>query len=443
MEGAVAATERYPYRSNGSPAGPGLSPIAREPRSRHSSMNHLLQDVQRPSGRRLRTALLLPREAGRLLRRLLPVLLLAGFGGAPLHAGVLPEDRADVMYHSYDGGGVEVDGPSVLVLKKLGESFAVNGNYYVDSVSSASIDVVTTASKYSEERTEVSVGADYLHGNSTMSLSYTNSDEDDYEGNTASFGISIDMFGNLTTVSLGYAYSWDTVENNSDPGFSKSIDRQNYRVGLTQVISADMLMELSFETITDEGYLNNPYRSVRYLDPTSPVGYSFEPEVYPHTRTSNALAVRSLYYLPYRASIYGEYRFFDDTWGVRAQNIEVGYIQPAWDRWILELKYRYYTQDKADFYSDLFSGPDVQNFMGRDKELSDFNNHMIGLELSYEFLRGGWRFIDSGTVNLVWEHIWYDYSDFRDIRDTSAAPGKEELYSFDANVVTAFVSIWF
>ena len=376
-------------------------------------------------------------------RCLIITAMLIGFTSTTSHSGVLPDDRADVMYHSYNGGGVDVTGPSVLVLKKLGESVAVTGNYYVDSVSSASIDVVTTASKYSEDRTELSAGVDYLHGNSIMSLSYTNSDEDDYKGNTASFGVSIDMFSNMTTVSLGYAYSWDTVENNNDPGFSKDVTRQNYRVGLTQVITRDMLMELTFETITDEGFLNNPYRSVRYVDSTNPIGYSFQPEVYPHTRTSNALAVRTLYYLPFRASVFGEYRFFDDTWDVRAHNIEVGYTQPVWGRWMFEGTYRYYTQDRADFYSDLFPRMDAQNFMGRDKELSDFHNHTVGLGLSYEFIQDGWRFIDKGSVNLLWQHIWYDYNDFRDIRDTSAPVGKEELYNFDADVVTASVSIWF
>ena len=60
-------------------------------------------------------------------------------------AGVLPEDRSDVLYHLYDGGGVEIDGPSILVRKKAGKSLSFVGNYYVDMISSASIDVVTTA----------------------------------------------------------------------------------------------------------------------------------------------------------------------------------------------------------------------------------------------------------------------------------------------------------
>lgn len=56
-------------------------------------------------------------------------------------AAVLPEDRVDAMYHSYDGGGMSIDGPSILIRKKVSKAVSVSANYYVDSVSSASIDV--------------------------------------------------------------------------------------------------------------------------------------------------------------------------------------------------------------------------------------------------------------------------------------------------------------
>jgi len=358
-------------------------------------------------------------------------------------AGVLPDDRADILYHSYDGGGVDITGPSVLVLKKIGENVAVSGNYYVDSISSASIDVVTTASKYSEDRTEVSAGVDYMHGNSIMSLSYTNSDENDYEANAAGLGISMDMFGNMTTVDMGYAYGWDTVKNNNDPTFSKDIDRQNYSVGITQVLTKDMLLEINYEGITDEGFLNNPYRSVRYVDSTNPIGYSYQPEVYPKTRTSNAIAARTLYYLPYRAATYAEYRFFDDTWGITAQNIEIGYIHPLESGWIFEGRYRYYTQDSADFYSDLFPRQNAQNFLARDKELSKFTSNTIGFTVSYDFIQNGWYSIDHGSINFAYDHIMFDYDNFRDLRDTNAPVGNEPLYDFSADVAQIYASIWF
>ena len=367
--------------------------------------------------------------------------LLAGSAAA----AVLPDDRADALYHAYDGGGVEITGPSLLVLKKIGQNVALTGNYYVDSVSSASIDVVTSgASKYSEERTEFSGGIDYLHGNSVMSLSYTNSTENDYDAKTASFGISMDMFGNMTTVSLGYAHGWDTVSQNGSPAFSEDIRRDNYRLGISQVITKDMVLEANYEGITDEGFLNNPYRVVRYDDGAG--GFATQPEVYPRTRTSSALTLRSKYYLPWDAAAMAEYRFFTDTWDIDAHTLKFGYTHPLTGGWQLEGSVRHYTQTAADFYSDLFPFFNAQNFLARDKELSTFTSNTLGVKLSYEFIRKGWRAVDRASFNVAYDMIWFDYDDFRDARFTdpiNVPAGTEPLYDFSAGVLQLYLSVWF
>jgi hypothetical protein len=367
-------------------------------------------------------------------------------------AGVLPEDRADLLYHRYDGGGVTIDGPSLLVRKKFIEKFSVSANYYVDMVSSASIDVVTTASPYEEERNQYSINVDTLRGKTSYSLGFTNSDESDYEANTAYAGLSHDLFGDLTTISLSFSRGWDTVQQRDaitggvDPNFFERVDRRTYRVGLSQVLTRNVIVGATYETITDEGFLNNPYRTVRYVDPTSGTGYSFEDEIYPRTRTSNAVSLRGRYFLPYRAAVSAEYRYFNDTWGILAHTGEVGYTHPWGPKWIFEAKYRYYTQEAADFYSDLFPRAQAQNFLGRDKELSTFVSNTIGVGASYEF-PGGIpympRFVKKGTLNVRWDRIFFDYEDFRDIRVTGVAPGTEPLYSFDADVIQLFASIWF
>lgn len=371
------------------------------------------------------------------------ILLVASTAGVvlPLFAAVLPDDRADIMYHAYDGGGVEVSGPSLLVLKQLGQSAAVSGNYYIDAVSSASIDVVTTASPYTEERTEKSLGLQYLAGKSMMSAGYTNSTENDYTANSANFNISQSMFGDLSTVTLGYSFGWDEVGKTGQADFSEDADRQQFRLSLSQILTRDWIVDLGYEAITDEGFLNNPYRSVRYLDPTSPKGYSYEAEQYPFTRTSNAVSMRSKYYLPYRAALSGEYRFFNDTWGIQAHTLALGYTHPWKDRWLIDLKYRYYTQSKADFYSDLFPRAQAQNFLARDKELSTFSSHSIGVGASYEFVRS-WKAIDRGTVNIGYDHILFAYDDFRDLT-VNAVPGEEPLYDFSADVLRLYMSLWY
>ena len=384
---------------------------------------------------------------------LLPLL---GLTCIPASAGVLPEDRADVLYHRYEGGGVTIHGPSVLVRKKLAEKYSVSANYYMDMVTSASIDVqVSGASEYKEERNQWSLGFDYLRGKTTYTLGYTDSEEDDYHATTASFGISQDLFGDLTTVSMGFSRGNDTVRRTIsnplnpgariiDPTFEQDLDRWSYRVGVSQILTKTMIMTLGLETITDEGYLNNPYRSFRYVDPEDATNFRLATEKYPRTRTSNAVALNARYFLPYRAAVFGGYRFFTDSWGIRANTAELGYVHPLKNTpWTFEASYRFYQQDRADFYSDLFPRIDFQNFMGRDKELSTFDSQTMHVGATYEFGKGRWTFIKRGTFNVFYDRIQFNYDDFRDARDPGQIAGQEALYEFGANVYQVFVSVWF
>jgi len=45
-------------------------------------------------------------------------------------------------------------------------------------------------------------------------------------------------------------------------------------------------------------------------------------------------------------------------------------------------------------------------------------------------------------VNLFYDRIRYEYDDFRDVT-AGGAPGTEQLYGFDADVLRLFVSGWF
>lgn len=362
-------------------------------------------------------------------------------------AGVLPEDRADILYHRYDGGGVVIDGPSLLVRKKFADKVSVSANYYVDLVSSASIDVVTTASPYEEERTQYSLTADYLRGKSTYSIGYINSSESDYDASTFYAGVSQDMFGDLTTVSFSFKKGDNDIFRNiggsKDPTFTQASEVRSYALGVTQVLTRSLIGAFNFEVISDEGYLNSPYRSVRYFDPSSSNGYSYQGEVYPSTRTSNAASVRLSYYLPYRAALEGWYRFYTDSWGIVGNTAELTYTQPMWQRWIFSGSLRYYRQDAADFYADLFPRRDYANFLARDKELSTFAAITVGVGASYDFRIARLPWVEKAQANIRYDFMTIDYDDFHDVRTTALVPGTEPLYSLDANIVQLFLSIWF
>jgi hypothetical protein len=373
-------------------------------------------------------------------RRLGAALLLA-ITAQTVWCAVLPEDRADALYHSYDGGGVEVTGPSILVRKGDAKNFSLSANYYADSISSASIDVVTQGSPYSEQRNQWSGSVDYLHADTIMSFGYTNSDESDYKADTYNVSLSQTMFGALTTVTLGYSRGFDDIFDNTQSNFKETADHQNYHISLSQVLTTKMLLSLNYDAVTDEGYLQNPYRNVLVLnDPADPdAGFNFNtPENYPNTRTSNALSANLLYYLPYRASVRTNYRYYTDDWDIDAHTVEVGYTHPLRDKWMLELRYRYYTQSDADFYSDVFQYPNQQNFMARDKELSEFSDHTLGFAVSYSLLNDNWGYIDRATLNFKYDHIWFKYDNFTDVTKSDLPE-----YEFDAGVMQLFFSAWY
>ena len=358
------------------------------------------------------------------------------------NAAVLPTERADVLYHAYEGDGVTIDGPSVLLRKNIGGKVSVSANYYVDTVSGASIDVRSTASPYKEVRKEKTVGVDFLHNKTLLSTSFTNSSENDFEANSVYVGISQDFFGDLSTITLSYSKGWDVVGRRGDESFEEEADRQKFGLGFSQVATKSLIVGFNVEHISDEGYLNNPYRAVRFLDSSTDRGFSFATESYPRTRSSTAYSVNANYYLPYRAAVYGDARTYSDTWGIQAKNFRIGYIQPYKDEWLFEFFVRYYEQDKADFYQDLFSRPNEFNFMARDKEMSTYNGITAGISIAYEWQFSQTAVFKKSAVHFEWDYMKFAYDDFRDA--TAEAPvGEEPLFGFSANVLRIFASVWY
>jgi hypothetical protein len=390
------------------------------------------------------------------IRRLSPfarTLLTLLICSAPVLGGVLPEDRADVLWHSYSGGDITVQGPSVLIQKKVGDSLSFSLNYYEDMISSASIDVKLSASPYKETRRQWSGGLLYLHGKSTYAAGIITSNEPDYKANTAYFSISQDMFGDLTTLTLGYRRGWDQIfrdiktpdgEIINDPTFHERADHRAYTLSLSQILTRNLIGTFNYELLTDQGYLANPYRKIRYLSPGVGNGYTLADQVYPGTRTSNSAAVAAKYFLPWRAAVGGSYRYFQDTWGIVAHTIEVNYTHP-YQNLLFDANVRYYRQNNATFYSDLFPRADYQNFMARDRELATFSDYTIGGGFAYEFPHFSWApWVQRSSFNFHFDYYFIKYDDFRNaLLAPEYGAGNEPLYRLNANVFTLFISAWF
>jgi hypothetical protein len=348
----------------------------------------------------------------RALAGLMSGLLAAGSG----RALTLPEDNAEALFHMYKGGGLTASGPALLVRKSLMDKVSLSGSYYVDSVSSASIDVVTTASPYKEKRTEYGFGLDYVVRDSQLTLSGSSSKEPDYTASSMGLDLSQEVFGGMTTIALGYTRGSDKV-GQKGTGFFDNAKHWQYRLGVTQILSPRWIASANLEAISDSGFLGSPYRVARVFGAAIP-------ERVPRTRTSRALKFRVSGHLGSRDAVHAEYRYFWDTWAIKAHTAELGYSRYFGDSWLTNAFLRVYSQDRALFYSDNAAAESL--YISRNRQLSTFNSIGLGTKLSYTWKRvpGKYEIKANGSYELV----QFKFKDYTDIRNGGA-------YSMNANVL--------
>lgn len=343
------------------------------------------------------------------------------FALGPAKAVDLPQDEGEAMFHLYDGGGVKAMGPALLVRKNIADKVSLTGQYYLDAVSNASVDVVTTASPYKERRTELGLGADYAYRDSLMTLSLTNSSEPDYKASTASFDVSQEVFGGMSTVSLGFTRGSDKV-GRYDTGYFDTAKHWRYRLGLTQILTPKWVASANFEAVSDSGYLGNPYRAARVFG-------AIVPERVPRTRSSRAMKFRVIGDLGQGNAVRAEYRYFWDNWQIKAHTLELGGSHYFGPLWLADAYLRYYKQSHALFYSD--NAPTETTYITRNRQLSAFNDAALGAKLSYTWKQVPGQY--EVKLNGVAEVMQFKFNEFTDLRTG-------QKYSHNASLLQLFVS---
>jgi hypothetical protein len=359
----------------------------------------------------------------------------AGLVGGALAAGSvqavdLPEDRAESMYHLYDGGGVIAQGPAVLIRKSMLDRVSLSGSYYVDAVSNASIDVVTTASKFKETRNQGELGLDYVVRDSLIHVGGARSVEPDYQASTLSVDLTQDVFGGMTTVAMGFSKASDKVGQHGTPGWIDSARHWQYRLGLTQILTPRWTASANLEAINDDGYLGSPYRLARVFG-------TFVHENDPRTRESKALKLSTTGDITpeganNRRSFRADYRYYWDTWGVRGHTLELGYNRNLAPGWLLESYFRYYRQNHALFYSD--NAPEQTLYVTRNRELATMHDFGPGATVTYTLRSVPGKY--DVKLSATYQFIDFHYADYTDVRT-----GKP--YSYKASVLNTVLSATF
>ncbi|MFO1329731.1 MAG: DUF3570 domain-containing protein [Rubrivivax sp.] len=315
-------------------------------------------------------------------------------------------DRAEVLLHAYDGGGVKATGPALLVRKTLKDRVALSGSVYIDHVSNASVDVVTSASPYRENRTAVDLGAEVVLKDALVKIGVGQSREPDYRARSLSLDVAQDFFGAMSTLNLGFTRGADDVGKTGVDGFIDRATHWQYRLGLTQILTPRWLASVNLEALADDGLLGSPYRVARLYG-------AAVPERLPRTRSGRALRLSARGDVERLGGVLRtEWRHYWDNWGLKAETVELSHARAFGSTWQAEALLRWHHQKAAHFYRD--DAESETRYLTRNRQLGSFDSWSLGAKARHALPWGG-----DGTrwwLNAAYEFKRFDFRDFTDLR---------------------------
>jgi hypothetical protein len=249
------------------------------------------------------------------------------------------------------------------------------------------VDAITTASRpirnadaafqdYVKVRNEVD-GAIRVKGGT---LGYYVSDEPDYFAQQVRGEFAHDFFHQNLNVSTGTAYGWDSIEPVADEDTNTAADVRttlHWNVVATQTLTPTTLFRLGVEYNSVKGLQHNPYRNVY-------AGGGNVPERHPSERLRRDVFVRLNQYFRNRSSVWLSYVFYSDDWGVQAHTTGVKLNQMVTDDVAVRYRYRYHTQDAADFQQREYAAAGgVGGYLTGDYRLAPLSAHLMGAKLEF------------------------------------------------------------
>ena len=221
------------------------------------------------------------------------------------------------------------------------------------------------------------------------------SKEYDFTSVGANTQYALDLNQKNSTLNAGLSFEYDQVDPVGHApipltmmvnaiktgGASKSKNVKDGLIGITQIIDPQSLLQFNYSLSLSNGYETDPYKILSVVDSNAqPQYYVYEKR--PDSRTRHA------FYAEYKRFVFNRdvadlsYRYFIDSWGVRAHTVDLSYRWNFSNNKYLEPTGRFYTQTAADFYHvALFTGEDSSvHDASADPRLGAFNAATGGLK---------------------------------------------------------------
>ena len=310
---------------------------------------------------------------------------------------------------------IRISAPAVLITAPIAGKWLVEGSYVADAVSGASPayhTVAKSAAKVTDRREAVSAGLARYWPWGTLKIGAAYSTESDYVSRALSAQGSVSSEDKNTTVNFGIGTTHDLINPVNKRTTDETKTTNEATVGVTQVVTPVDLAQVSLSFAQGRGYFSDPYK---LLDER------------PRQRDQRVILARwNHHFDSIESTSRVSYRYYADTWDVKAHTLTLEYVQSLAGGWTLTPQLRFHSQGAARFYRDVNPAsparvslpPDYEpgvTELSFDQRLSAFGARTFGLKVGKQInadwqvdvkfehyeQRGGWHLGSSGSPGLA------------------------------------------
>jgi len=306
--------------------------------------------------------------------------------------------------------------------------WGVTGSFLVDVVTTASADIVATASpRWTELRYAPTIAAHHEVGIADLSVHGALSHEPDYLSLAMGGGVSVDLAAKTIVPSLSYTYSHDTIGRAGTPFdvFSRLVQRHTLDGAATFVIDKATVAIAAGTAAFESGDGSKPYRAVPVFRPADAErarpGMRADEidrlraverplEQLPTDRQRWALEGRLLHRYAHSTVRIGE-RLYLDSWGLKASTTDLRWpvdVHPLLTVWP---HLRLHAQTGVDFWRLAYvttpspAGVGLPALRTGDRELGPLLGFTTGLGSRLQLGRSGW------TLGLEGDAVFTEFLD--------------------------------
>lgn len=304
---------------------------------------------------------------------------LAAALSSQLQAAAAP-DTAEISlkalsYQDYQPGidRIKVDAKAISFVTPVAGQWSLSGTFVNDAISGASPKYHTSGiTPMVDNRKGYTAGVTRYFSQDSVTAGYSYSTEHDYISRNYSLQNALSTQDQNTTLTVGTSYSDDEILPNSIFLDSRKNKKTLELVaGLTQVITQNDLAQITLRHSRGRGYFADQYKL-----------YDSRPD----SRDSNSVVARWNHYFPDSSNaLHASYRFYQDSYGIKAHTLELEYVYNLPHKWQLSPVLRYYNQTAANFYygpvaNDPYADADT---VGAPISVV-YNNYIAGLPASMD-----------------------------------------------------------